>query len=142
MPYKVLIVDDDIYLLNQQKLFLEAKGYTIATAVTMEEGLEFFKMFKPDIIIADLMKEHYDSGFVFCKKVKDHPEGRNVPIIMQTGAAREMGFTFDLSVQGDNEWIKVDEVLTKPVLPEELEAKIRQYMTQIQKRAMEHKKKD
>lgn len=127
MP-KVLIVDDDMDLLNQQQLYLEAKGYEVATAQSIEEGLEKFTDFKPDIILADLMMEHFDSGFVFCKKVKDHPEGKNTPIIMQTGAAREMGFTFDVSGKTDKQWIKVDEVLTKPIPLEDLEGKIRRYV--------------
>jgi CheY-like chemotaxis protein len=33
-----------------------------------KEGIETLNQFKPDIILADLMMEHYDSGFVFCKK--------------------------------------------------------------------------
>lgn len=115
-------------LLNQQQLYLEAKGYEVATAQSIEEGLEKFTDFKPDIILADLMMEHFDSGFVFCKKVKDHPEGKNTPIIMQTGAAREMGFTFDVSGKTDKQWIKVDEVLTKPIPLEDLEGKIRRYV--------------
>ena len=125
---KILIVDDDVDLLNQQKIFLEAKDYSVETAGSIEEGLEKLSEFKPDLILADLMMEHFDSGFVFCKKVKESPEGKNVPIIMQTGAAREMGFTFDLSGKTDKQWIKVDEVLTKPIPLEDLEGKIRQYL--------------
>ena len=47
------------------------------------------------MIIADLMMEHYDSGFVFCKKVRELPGLEKVPILMQTAAPRKMGFTFD-----------------------------------------------
>ena len=125
---KILIVDDDMDLLNQQKIFLEAKGYTVETAESMQEGLEKLENFIPDLILADLMMEHYDSGFVFCKKVKDREDRKHIPIIMQTGAAKEMGFTFDLKGKTDKDWIKVDEVLTKPVPMEDLEGKISQYL--------------
>lgn len=93
----ILIVDDDVDLLEGQKLFLEEHGYTIKTAISMKEGIEALKQFKPDVILADLMMEHYDSGFVFCKKVKDNPALQKVPIIMQTAAPKEIGFTFDPS---------------------------------------------
>jgi CheY-like chemotaxis protein len=115
-------------LLNQQKIFLESKGFTVDTAESMEEGLEKVEAFGPDLILADLMMEHFDSGFVFCKKVKERENGSNVPIIMQTGAAKEMGFTFDLSGKTNKDWIKVDEVLTKPIPLEELVGKIQQYL--------------
>jgi len=124
----ILIVDDDVDLLEGQKLFLEEHGYTIKTAISMKEGIEALKQFKPDVILADLMMEHYDSGFVFCKKVKDNPALQKVPIIMQTAAPKEIGFTFDPSNPKQKEWIKVDEVLTKPVPLEHLLGKIRKYL--------------
>ena len=64
---RILIVDDDTDLIEGQKIFLEKNGYTVETGLTIEEGLEKAKESAPDMIIADLMMEHYDSGFVFCK---------------------------------------------------------------------------
>jgi hypothetical protein len=40
-----------------------------------------------------------------------------------------MGFTFDASVSPGREWMKVDEVLTKPVPLEHLLGKIEQYLS-------------
>jgi CheY-like chemotaxis protein len=127
MP-NILIVDDDTDLLDSQKIYLEGEGYTVEVAISMEEGLEKLAGFKPDLILADLMMEHYDSGFVFCKRVKDQTNGKTIPILMQTGASREMGFSFDAATPEDRKWMKVDEVLNKPVPLEDLGAKIRQYL--------------
>jgi CheY-like chemotaxis protein len=123
-----LIVDDDMDLLEGQKLFLEGKGYTVGTALSVDEGLSLAQAAPPDLIIADLMMEHYDSGFVFCKKVRELPGLGTVPIIMQTAAPRKVGFTFDAAAPG-REWMKVDEVLTKPVPLEHLRGKIEQYLS-------------
>ena len=71
---KILIVDDDEDLLDGQKLYLTNKGYEVKTALSMEEGLKIIENYKPDIIIVDLMMEHYDTGFVFCKKIKEKIE--------------------------------------------------------------------
>jgi len=126
---RILIVDDDTDLLEGQRLYLEKQGYEVHTALTVDEGLTRAGEVKPDIIIADLMMEHYDSGFVFCKKVRDLPGMQNVPIVMQTAAPRKMGFTFEAGSSPGKEWMKVDEVLTKPVPLEHLLGKIQQYLS-------------
>ena len=126
---RILIVDDDTDLIEGQKAFLEKNGYQIETALTVEEGLEKAKAKAPDIILADLMMEHYDSGFVFCKKVRDLPGLAKVCIIMQTAAPRKVGFTFEAGATPGREWMKVDEVLTKPVPLEHLLGKIEQCLS-------------
>jgi CheY-like chemotaxis protein len=125
---KVLIVDDDQDLLSGQKAYLEARGYQVETATSMSEGLARLGLFKPDLILADLMMEHYDTGFVFCKKVKDDPKLARVPIVMQTAAPKELGFTLDAYNEKARRWMKVDEILTKPVPLEDLIGKIEQHL--------------
>ena len=126
---RILIVDDDTDLIEGQKIILEKNGYTVDSGNTIEEGLEKAKESAPDMIIADLMMEHYDSGFVFCKKVRDLPGLQKVPILMQTAAPRKVGFTFETGASPGREWMKVDEVLTKPVPLEHLLGKIEQYLS-------------
>jgi len=126
---RILIVDDDMDLLEGQKMFLEKKGYVVQTALSIEDGLARARESAPDMVIADLMMEHYDSGFVFCKKVRELPGLEKVPILMQTAAPRKMGFTFDTGSTPGREWMKVDEVLTKPVPLEHLLGKIEQYLS-------------
>jgi CheY-like chemotaxis protein len=126
---RILIVDDDTDLLEGQRLFLEKQGYEVQTALSIEDGLARAREAAPDMIIADLMMEHYDSGFVFCKKVRDIPGLQAVPIVMQTAAPRKMGFTFEAGSSPGREWMKVDEVLTKPVPLEHLLGKIQQYLS-------------
>jgi len=127
---RVLIVDDDTDLLAGQQAFLTSKGYEVQTAVTIDAGLAKAASFRPDVVVVDLMMEHYDSGFVFCKKVRDLPGLAAVPIIMQTAAPRKMGFTFDAGASGpERAWMKVDDVLTKPVPLEHLVGKIEQHLS-------------
>jgi CheY-like chemotaxis protein len=129
---RILIVDDDTDLIEGQKAFLEKNGYLVEAALTVEEGLQKAREKTPDIIIADLMMEHYDSGFVFCKKVRDLPGLAKVCIIMQTAAPRKVGFTFEAGGASGREWMRVDEVLTKPVPLEHLLGKIEQFLSRSQ----------
>jgi len=126
---KILIVDDDRDLAESQKVILEANGSTVEAAFSMQEGLERAAAFVPDLVIAELMMEHYDSGFVFGKKFRELRGCEKTPILMQTGASKEIGFTFDISKPGAKEWLKVDEIIDKPVTPEYLVGKVRQYLS-------------
>lgn len=129
MVARILLVDDDADLIAGQKAFLEKNGFEVDTAGSIEEGVERARAVKPDIVLADLMMEHYDSGFVFCKKVRELPGMAAVPIIMQTAAPRKVGFTFEPGSASGREWMKVDEVLTKPVPLEHLLGKIEQHLS-------------
>ena len=133
---RVLIVDDDTDLLAGQQAFLEGKGYEVQTATTIDAGLRKAGSFRPEVVVVDLMMEHYDSGFVFCKKVRDLPGLGEVPIIMQTAAPRKMGFTFEPGGAGPEQgWLKVDEVLTKPVPLEHLTGRIEQLLSRRTRKA-------
>jgi CheY-like chemotaxis protein len=125
---RILIVDDDADLLAGQREFLQAKGYEVLTATSIEDGLKSAGEASPDLVIADLMMEHYDSGFVFCKKLRELPGLAKVPILMQTAAPRKVGFTFEAGASPGRDWMKADEVLTKPVPLEHLAGKIEQYL--------------
>ena len=132
---KILLVDDDADLLSGQKAFLSKKGFTVETAGNIADGLAKAAQFAPDLVVADLMMEHYDSGFVFCKKVRELPGLSEVPILMQTAAPRKIGFTFDTTTAKNRDWMKVDEVLTKPVPLEDLLGKVEQLLSRKGKNA-------
>jgi CheY-like chemotaxis protein len=127
---KILIVDDDRDLREGQKIFLEGEGYEVQTAGSMEEGLELLEHFAPNLILVDLMMEHYDTGFVFCKKVREFPDLAKVPILMQTSAPKKLGFTLESYDEKARSWMKVDEVLTKPISLDDLLAKIKQHLAE------------
>jgi CheY-like chemotaxis protein len=80
------------------------------------------------MILADLMMEHYDTGFVFCKKARELAGMEKIPILMQTAAPKKIGYTFEASSPREKEWMKVDEVLVKPVPLQHLAGKIEQYL--------------
>lgn len=128
MP-RIFILDDDDDLIRTQKLFLESRGYDVDTATAMDDALTAISSQTPDLILVDLMMEHYDTGFVFCKKVRELESMAQVPILMQTSASKKIGFTFKASTDKEKEWMKVDEILTKPVPTEHLLGKIEQYLT-------------
>lgn len=126
---KILIVDDDIDLLEGQKILLQEHGYVVETATGLQEGLTALKDFKPDVIVADLMMEHIDSGIVFCNKIRQDPELSDIPIIMQTASADKTGFSLARNYRHENTWLKADEVVSKPVSLDVLREIIERYIS-------------
>ena len=128
MP-RICILDDDEDLITGQKIYLESRGYTVDTANNMDDALDLIRAEKPDLILADLMMEHHDTGFVFCKKARELDGLKKVPILMQTSASKHLGFSLKATTPKEKEWMKVDEILTKPVPYDHLLGKIEQYLS-------------
>jgi len=115
---KILLVDDDPDFLEMHKAVLQNHGYDVLTATSGQEGLERVRAEMPDLIILDLMMEKHDAGFSFSKTVKTDPLFRKIPILMVTSVAEATGFRF--SLEEDGYWMKTDDFLDKPVMPEVL----------------------
>jgi DNA-binding response OmpR family regulator len=126
---KILLVDDDIDILEQNKVQLEAKGFTVFTAENTEDGFELFKKEKPYAVVLDLMMEEYDSGFVLAHKIKKEEHGKNIPVFLVTAVTYVTGMKFDSLTEEEQEWIKTDAILNKPVAIDDLITKIEEYYT-------------
>ncbi|HEX2865529.1 MAG TPA: response regulator [Ignavibacteriales bacterium] len=124
---KILLVDDDIDLLEQNKILLESKGYEIVTAESVDEGFSQFRKEKPDAAIVDLIMEEHDSGFILCHKIKRDPYGKGIPVFLLTSATYLTGYKFGSSTAEEKEWIKCDAVLNKPIMFEELLKKLEHF---------------
>ncbi|MCL6493745.1 MAG: response regulator [Ignavibacterium sp.] len=124
---KILLVDDDLDLLEQNKILIESQKYEVITASSAKEGWEVFKKTKPDACIIDLIMEEHDSGFILCHRIKNDEYGRDIPVFILTSATYETGFKFGASTSEEKEWIKADEFVNKPVIIEELVQKLENY---------------
>lgn len=124
---KILLVDDDIDLLEQNKTLMSMKGFEVITAESASEGIIVFNREKPDAAIVDLIMEHKDSGFVLCHKIKGTDHGKNIPVFILTSATYDTGFKFSANTDEEKEWIKCDGILNKPVVIEELISKLENF---------------
>ncbi|MFP4470846.1 MAG: response regulator [Bacteroidales bacterium] len=126
MKKTILIVDDDMDYLFQQKLKVERFGFEVITAESQREGEQVINSVKPDLAIFDLMMENEDSGFILSYKLKKkYPE---VPVILATAVTAETGMSFDLSEDTNKEWIKADLFLDKGIRADQLEKEIKKLL--------------
>lgn len=121
---KILLADDDIDLLEQNKLLMESKGFEVITAESGKEAYDKFLSQKPDAAILDLIMEEHDTGFILCHKIKKTEHGKRIPIFILTSATYDTGFKFGTETEEEREWIKCDDVLNKPVVVDELITKL------------------
>ena len=54
MPSKILVVDDEISVCKELRLFLKGKGYSVAEAYSGDEALEAYKQESPDVVLLDI----------------------------------------------------------------------------------------
>jgi DNA-binding NtrC family response regulator len=123
----ILIVDDDIDYLIQQKAILEPEGFNVITAEGVNRAREVIKENQFDLAVVDLMMENMDSGFVLSYELKK--KAPQVPVIMVTAVTSQTGFEFDSVTENEKKWIKADAIFTKPVRAEQLIKEINRLLT-------------
>jgi len=79
--HKVLLVEDDEYLIGIYATKFELEGCEVLRAGTGEEGLAIIKKEKPDLVLADILMPGI-SGFELIKKVKADKEIQDIPIVI------------------------------------------------------------
>lgn len=114
MGTKLLVVDDDANICEMVRLYLEKEGYEVKTAADGVEGVNFFKMYEPDLVLLDIMLPRKD-GWQVCREIR---EISTRPIIMVTAK----GEVFD-KVLGLE--LGADDFMVKPFDMKELSARIK-----------------
>jgi DNA-binding response OmpR family regulator len=115
---KILIIDKDVDFINQNKAALEENGFEVISASDSREGVEKVSFEMPDIILLELMLEKHDAGFNLVKAIKADPRYKGIPVLMVTSAAGKTGCDFCQELDGY--WMKTDDFVNKPVMPEDL----------------------
>jgi DNA-binding response OmpR family regulator len=119
---KVLIIDNDVDFIDQNKAVLEENGFEVISASGSREGIEKVSFEMPDIVLLELMLEKHDAGFDLVKAIKADPRYKGIPLLMVTSAAGETGCDFCQDLDGY--WMKTDDFVNKPVTPEDLKKRI------------------
>jgi DNA-binding response OmpR family regulator len=127
---KILLVDDDLDLLEQNKILLESKGFNVVTAEGSKKGWEVFKQELPDAAILDLIMEEHDSGFILSYKIKKDEHGKKIPVFILTSATYVTGFKFGASTEEEKEWLKCDGILNKPIMIDDLVNKLEVFFSE------------
>ena len=113
---KVLVVDDSKTELMFLTEILHQQGYQVRTAENAEQALARLEEEKSDLILMDVVMPG-QNGFQLTRSLARNTKFADVPIIMCTSKNQETDRVWGLR-QGASDYI------TKPVNPQELQAKI------------------
>lgn len=111
---KILVVDDDPNICDLLRFFFENEGYEVRTANDGAEGISYFRMYEPDLVLLDIMLPKKD-GWQVCREIR---ETSSKPVIMITAK----GEVFD-KVLGLE--LGADDFVVKPFDMKELSARIK-----------------
>ncbi|MBI5838226.1 MAG: response regulator [Candidatus Eisenbacteria bacterium] len=113
---KILVVDDEVYIVHILDFSLGMEGYEVVTALNGEEALAKAAEHKPDLVVLDIMMPRMD-GYETCKRLKSDDSTRNIPVILLSAKGRnvdqKMGFE-----------VGADDYITKPFSPRKLVERI------------------
>jgi len=116
-PPRILVVDDDAWILRMVTTVLEKRGYEVETAVDGDAAYRKAIASPPDLLISDVMMPKMD-GFTTCREIRKRNAWARIPVIMLTAK----GDTSD-KVSGLSEG--ADDYVVKPFSPREVVARVR-----------------
>ncbi|MGE5498197.1 MAG: LytR/AlgR family response regulator transcription factor [Syntrophothermus sp.] len=141
--YKVILIEDDQFLLENIETILEEEKFNVFTAANGRKGIKLIEEIHPDVIISDIMLPDIE-GYEILKHVRQNSEIQNIPFLFLTARTDQKDMR-----QGMN--LGADDYLTKPFNAKELIealharlelAKIRMENSSPQPQAREQKNKD
>lgn len=84
-PSCILVVDDQPANIQVVGSVLGALGYEIVPAVDGATALKRLNTRVPDLVLLDLLMPSMD-GFEVCRRLREHPAGKDVPVIFLSAA--------------------------------------------------------
>ena len=110
---KILIIEDDIWISNSLKLYLENSNYETEICHNWWKAIEKIQKTQPDLIILDINLPEKD-WMQICKELRVFS---NIPVVMLTARDSEYDRVSGLEI-----W--ADDYIAKPFSPRELLARI------------------
>lgn len=87
-PKKILVVDDDPYILMSLEFLMKKNGFDVMVARNGTEALELAGKQVPDIVLLDIMMPDVD-GYAICKHIKSSKKLREAKVVFMSAKSRE-----------------------------------------------------
>ncbi len=121
-PNKLLLVDDDPFILTGVGKDLESEGYRVETASSGEKAFEKLERFTYDLVITDLVMDRTDGIQVLKKAKESNPE---TMVIILTGYG-------NMSSAIDALRLDADDYMLKPCDPAEINFRVARCLEKLE----------
>ena len=112
---KILIIEDDKFLLKLYSDKLIREGFSVSMAITGEEGLSKVVQEKPDLVLLDVILPQ-KNGFEILSALKLNPGLSHIPVVVLTNLGQESDIKTGMDLGAADYLVKTDFSITK--LPE------------------------
>ncbi len=119
---KVLVVDDEPFILKSLVFILKKEGFDVITATDGEAALEKIRTERPALTFLDLMMPKRD-GYSVCTEVKADPDLASLHVVLLTARGQESDRQRGFAAGADN-------YITKPFSPSKVIALARSFFTE------------
>jgi two-component system alkaline phosphatase synthesis response regulator PhoP len=123
---RILVVDDEIYIVHILEFSLTMEGYNILTAFDGEEALRVIEQERPDLVVLDIMMPKLD-GYEVCRRLRKDERFATLPVILLSAKGRSIDREVGLQAGADD-------YITKPFSPRKLIEKIRELLEREENR--------
>ena len=86
---RVLVIDDDQWLVDGYVRTLEAAKYTVERAENTLEAMGMIDRFRPNVIVLDLFMPG-PNGIVLLHELQSHTDLARIPVVLISNAARDV----------------------------------------------------
>ncbi|MCU0441321.1 MAG: response regulator [Bacteroidia bacterium] len=114
--YKILVVDDDPYILMSLEFLMRKTGFNVTIARNGTEALELLETYLPDVVLLDIMMPDVD-GYAICTYIQQTPKHTDCKVVFLSAKSKEADIQkgYDLGA---------DLYITKPFSNKDLVSKI------------------
>jgi two-component system, OmpR family, response regulator MtrA len=121
MGQRILVIEDDQSIAEIVGILLRAEGFEVSYCADGNQALNAFAVVNPDLVLLDLMLPGRD-GIDICRAIR---ESSGIPIVMLTARSDTSDVVTGLEVGADD-------YIVKPIKNEELIARIRARLRNIE----------
>ncbi len=122
----ILLADDSAVMRHFFRETLAERNFDVYIASNGEEAWKLYQQHLPNLVITDIEMPRMD-GLQLCKKIKENNQGRFIPVVILSNKKKPI----DIDTAFD---IGADDYLIKPTTPDELNHKIDEYFSALDRK--------